>query len=243
MCLRSANRHRQPRNKELKLKGQFSSYLQYNPLRSEKQGMVNPLFSGWMLYNIRNQIMIGYRAMDRPPEFPRLIATEGIIQNKNKVEKIEATVAECAALAKRLDLRSLSGLKGKISMFRVLEDNVIRIEGDIEADVVQSCVVSLQDVPSKVKVHFNTCFTEEGKEIDEDDEISVSLEEGFPDVMKKTMAAFFTGRILFIGFGCLPVVIKELWNIAILWTTWSIKMKIKYMIQRTILHESNNMSS
>ena len=121
--------------------------------------------------------------MDRPPEFPRLIATEGIIQNKNKVEKIEATVAECAALAKRLDLRSLSGLKGKISMFRVLEDNVIRIEGDIEADVVQSCVVSLQDVPSKVKVHFNTCFTEEGKEIDEDDEISVSLEEGFPDVM------------------------------------------------------------
>ncbi|MFH1157530.1 MAG: DUF177 domain-containing protein [Pseudomonadota bacterium] len=121
--------------------------------------------------------------MTAPPEFSRLIAVERIIPNKSRAEKIEATGAECAALAVRLDLRALGGLKGRISLLRMSDGNVIRIEGDIEADVVQSCVVSLQDVPSRVNLHFDTCFTEDGKELDENAEISVTLEEEFPDVM------------------------------------------------------------
>ncbi|MCK5555604.1 MAG: DUF177 domain-containing protein [Alphaproteobacteria bacterium] len=121
--------------------------------------------------------------MNTPPEFSRLIAVKGIISDKNKTEEIKTTEAECIALATRLGLKSLTGLKSKISMSYISDGNIIRIEGDIEVDVVQSCIVSLQDVSSKIEAHFDTCFTEDGKEIDENTEINIILEEEFPDIM------------------------------------------------------------
>jgi len=113
------------------------------------------------------------------PEFSRTIALESLVPDKLTVEKIEATPAECAALAKRFDLQSLSGLKGTLSILRVSEGDIIRVEGDIEAEVVQTCVVSLQSVPSEVKAHFDTYFTEDGKEefeLEEDFELDLDEE-------------------------------------------------------------------
>jgi len=51
--------------------------------------------------------------MTTTPEFSRVIAVEGIIPDKVRRESIEATEEECAALAQRFDLKSLSGLKAK----------------------------------------------------------------------------------------------------------------------------------
>src|SRR5580704_498205 len=102
--------------------------------------------------------------MTNSPEFSRLIAIEGIIPDKARLEHITASAEECAALAERFDLQSLSGLKAKLTVLRVSDGNIIRVEGDIEAEVVQTCVVSLQGVPSEIKAHFDTYFTEDGKE-------------------------------------------------------------------------------
>ena len=121
--------------------------------------------------------------MDTPTEFSRLIAVKGIISDKNKTEEIKTTKAECIALATRLGLKSLTGLKSKINMSYISDGNIIRIKGDIKADIVQSCIVSLQDISSKIEAHFDTCFTKDGKEIDENTEINIILEEEFPDVM------------------------------------------------------------
>lgn len=121
--------------------------------------------------------------MTRPPEFSRPVPLEGIMPDRERIEKIGATEAECAALAKRFDLRSLSGLKARITLLRVPEGNVIRVTGDMEADVVQACVVSLQDVPAQVRTHFDTCFTESGEMFDEDVGACIDLEEDPHEVL------------------------------------------------------------
>lgn len=125
--------------------------------------------------------------MTAPHELSRLTAIESIIPNRERIENIEASEAECAALAKRFDLRSLSGLKAKLKVYRVSDGNFIRVEGDFEADVVQACVVSLQDVPAHLKAHFEAYFTEDGKEFDREQEFEVEVEEDIHDVVADGM--------------------------------------------------------
>ena len=122
--------------------------------------------------------------MATTPEFSRLISIEGIIPDKARRESIIASDEECAALAKRFDLRSLSGLKARLTVLRVSEGNVIRIEGDIEAEVVQTCVVSLQGVPSEIKAHFDTYFMEDGREGFEEEQLfNIEVEDDVPDMV------------------------------------------------------------
>jgi uncharacterized metal-binding protein YceD (DUF177 family) len=99
--------------------------------------------------------------MTIPPEFSRLIAIEGITPDKVRKETITASAAECEALARRFDLRGLSEFKARISLRRVTGGPALRVQGDFEAEVVQTCVVSLQDVHAHVQGHFDTFFSEE----------------------------------------------------------------------------------
>jgi uncharacterized metal-binding protein YceD (DUF177 family) len=125
--------------------------------------------------------------MTHPPEFSRLIAIDSIIPDRDRVEKVEASEAECAALARRFDLKSLAGLKARLIVLRISEGNFIRAKGDFEADVVQSCVVSLQDVPSRVRAHVDTYFTEDGKEFEQDEDFGLELEDDLHEVLRDGM--------------------------------------------------------
>jgi len=56
----------------------------------------------------------------------------------------------------------------------------------IEAEVVQTCVVSLQGVPSEIKAPFDTYFTKDGKEAFENEELlDIALEDEFPDMVMR----------------------------------------------------------
>jgi uncharacterized metal-binding protein YceD (DUF177 family) len=123
--------------------------------------------------------------MTAKPEFSRLIAIEGITPDKVRKETIEASDKECAALARRFDLRELSGLKAKIAIRRVTGSPTVRIEGDFEAEVVQTCVVSLQDVHGEVKGHFETFFSEEGADVP--GEILLEDDETAPEILAHGM--------------------------------------------------------
>jgi len=124
--------------------------------------------------------------MNTTPEFSRPLNIEGIYLDRPRTEKIEATVEECAALATRFDLRSLIDLKASITVLRVSEGRIIRVEGDLSADVVQACVVSLRDVPSRIQAHFETYFTEDGKGFDPEAEFDIDVEDELHDVMRGT---------------------------------------------------------
>lgn len=110
---------------------------------------------------------------DMTGEFSRLIAVEGIIPDKTREENIEATSAECAALSARFGLKELEYFRARLSIRRVAGGDMVRLEGHIEAEVTQTCVVSLQNVHSHIETDFETFFSEDGKT---DDEIDFTLE-------------------------------------------------------------------
>lgn len=123
--------------------------------------------------------------MTAQPEFSRLIAIEGITPDKIRKETIEANAKECEALARRFDLRELSGLTAKLNIRRVTGGSSIRIEGDFEADVIQTCVVSLQDVHGRVEGHFDTFLTEEPPEAP--GEVYIDDDETSPEIVANGM--------------------------------------------------------
>lgn len=110
--------------------------------------------------------------MSDKPEFSRPIAIEGITPDKTRHETVEATKEERAALAMRFDLRELENLKATLDIRRVAGGSVIKVEGDFDADVVQTCVVSLQDVHAHLKGHFETFFTEDQSKFNDDPDLA-----------------------------------------------------------------------
>jgi uncharacterized metal-binding protein YceD (DUF177 family) len=119
--------------------------------------------------------------MTATPEFSRLVAIEGLIPDKTRQETVEATEEECAALAKRFDLRAISGLKARLTIRRVAGGEVIRVAGDFEADVVQICTISLRDVFGRIEGSFETFFTE-GDVNEEDEDAPEALQGGMLDL-------------------------------------------------------------
>lgn len=118
------------------------------------------------------------------PEFSHPVAVDSLIPDKPRHERFAATAEECAALAARFDLQALSGLTADLTVTRVAEGNIIKVEGDFGAEVVQTCVVSLQGVPAEIRAHLDTYFTEDGKEgFDGDEPPDAAMEEEFPDMV------------------------------------------------------------
>lgn len=107
------------------------------------------------------------------PEFSRLIAIEGITPDKTRTEKIDATIDECAALAARFGLRSLSNLVATLNIRRISGGDTVKIDGNFRVEVVQACVVSLQDVPALVEGSFDTYFTQGATETRNEIEFSL----------------------------------------------------------------------
>lgn len=108
------------------------------------------------------------------PEFSRILAIEGIIPDKTREENLSATEEECAALAQRFDIRGISDLKARIFIRRVAGGEVVRVWGQLEADIVQACVVSLQDVHDRIESSFETFFTEKDTGISDDEDVEIS---------------------------------------------------------------------
>lgn len=121
--------------------------------------------------------------MGTAPEFSRLIAVEGISPDKIRKESITASEKECAALAARFDLRELSNLKADIKIRRVEGGDVVRLEGAFSADVVQTCVVSLQEVHDHVAGSFDTYFADGKERYDGDGDDSLEGPDGGHDTM------------------------------------------------------------
>jgi len=86
-------------------------------------------------------------------------------------ETLVATPAECSALATRMRIVTLGGLSATATLERVLS-GLIHVSGRLEADVVQTCVVTLADFPSHVEdsftLEFGNAAAEHGDEIEID---------------------------------------------------------------------------
>lgn len=85
---------------------------------------------------------------------------------------VEANDAERAALAARMRLPALTALRCR---FRLCPDlaGVIMAEGRLDAEVVQTCVITLEDFAATVAEHFTIRFVPAGTETDDVDPDSV----------------------------------------------------------------------
>lgn len=104
-----------------------------------------------------------------PAEFSRMVAIESLADGE-LAQDIEADAAERAALADRFGLLALDGLKAAVRLKRMRGDQ-IRLEGEFVADVVQTCVVTLEPVKSRIADSFSVTFAPpseliEGAELD-----------------------------------------------------------------------------
>lgn len=99
---------------------------------------------------------------------------------------LTASDAECERLRKRFDLVEIKSLKavGKIEK----DGGDLVLDGELDADVVQTCVATLKPVPSRIKTSFRRRYrrnvdegaisSREGNEILGDDEEDVDVLEG-----------------------------------------------------------------
>ncbi|AWK86865.1 YceD family protein [Azospirillum thermophilum] len=107
------------------------------------------------------------------PEFSRIVSAE-MVRRADLTETIEATEAERRALAERFELEGIGRLTATVRLRAVRGGQMIRVSGSLEADVVQTCVVTLDPVPAHVSESFEALFApetmieDEGLEIDID---------------------------------------------------------------------------
>lgn len=119
------------------------------------------------------------------PEFSRVVAAD-TVQRKEVVEVIEAGEAERRKLAERLELEAIDSLKAKLRLKRVRGGQMVRVVGELDADVVQTCVVTLESVRNHVHDTFEALFAPESLIPDSGDEMEfdlASLEEDMPEPM------------------------------------------------------------
>ncbi|HEY0836761.1 MAG TPA: DUF177 domain-containing protein [Azospirillum sp.] len=121
-----------------------------------------------------------------PPEFSRVVNAD-TVQRKEVVEVIEAGEAERRRLAERFELEAIDGLKARVRLRRVRGGQMVRVAGEFDADVVQTCVVTLESVRNHVHDTFEALFAPESLIPDSDDDLEIdpaSLDEVVPEPME-----------------------------------------------------------
>lgn len=88
---------------------------------------------------------------------------------------LEASDTECAALAKRFGLVAIKSLSARITL--LADGPAVRASGRFEADVVQSCAVSDEDLPVHLAEPIALRFVPAGERLDSDEEVELSADE------------------------------------------------------------------
>lgn len=123
-----------------------------------------------------------------PPELSRPVK---LSQLDSAPSQIDASEAECAALAKRFALIRIDALSATIDYRR--DDDGFYAEGMLRADIVQSCVITLEDFATHIDQPFALRFIDEAAIIDAADAPEV-LDDAEHDIMTYANGAFDIGE-------------------------------------------------
>lgn len=111
-------------------------------------------------------------------EFSRRVRVDSVAKREIEVT-IEASPAEREALASRFELQSLKSLTASLTL-RQVRGEMVKVAGSFSADVVQTCVVTLDPVPNHVEDRFEALFAPPhllGSEMDEEVELDIHAED------------------------------------------------------------------
>jgi uncharacterized metal-binding protein YceD (DUF177 family) len=99
------------------------------------------------------------------PELSRPVSLEGLRPGENEVE-VTANAAERAALARRFGLVAIDRLEAVLRLTRLPRSGRFRLQGELSADVVQTCVVTLDPVPAHIETPFEIVYERSGAAAD-----------------------------------------------------------------------------
>lgn len=112
------------------------------------------------------------------PEFSRLVRVDQIPAVGIAMD-ISAKPAELEALAQRFDLQAIESLEATVRLKAMAGGALVRLDGRFAADVVQTCVVTLEPVPAHVEEEFTLTYGAAEPE-EPGEEIELSLDEEDP---------------------------------------------------------------
>ncbi|MDB5478374.1 MAG: hypothetical protein JWM96_869 [Alphaproteobacteria bacterium] len=103
-------------------------------------------------------------------ELTRWVEIAALRDNRNMTLEVRATPEECRALAKRFDILEVKALTAllKISLGRL--DSLFKIEGQLTAQVVQACSVTLDPVDEKIDEPIKEILTNDPANLASEDE-------------------------------------------------------------------------
>lgn len=93
---------------------------------------------------------------DPTPEFSLVLSMDDVPPN-GKTLRFEVGESERAALARRFDLVALHGFKGTVHVKPWRRHGLV-MEGQFEADLVQSCIATLEPLEAHLSESFNLHF-------------------------------------------------------------------------------------
>lgn len=88
---------------------------------------------------------------------------------------LEATEAECTALAQRFDLVAVKRLAADVTLDQ--DRHITTAKGRLEAEIVQSCAISGEDLPVQIAERLSLRFVPQGAAKRPDEEIELALDD------------------------------------------------------------------
>ena len=110
-------------------------------------------------------------------EFSRIVTVDSLPPG-DVARSVQATAAECAALARRFDLIALGSLAADLELRR--DGAVVQVRGRVRAAVTQRCVVTLEPVDGTVDAEFERLFSQDVPET-QDDEVEIPADVELPE--------------------------------------------------------------
>jgi len=104
--------------------------------------------------------MVESRSAD--PEFSRVVAVSDVTRSPWRAH-LSADAAARTAIAARFGILAVERFEADASLRRT-PIGLIHLQGSIEADVVQECVVSLEPVPATIRETFEVYYSEAAPE-------------------------------------------------------------------------------
>ena len=105
------------------------------------------------------------------PEFSRLEQVEKL-PSRGRAITVTASAEERTALAKRFGILNIAELSATLRLIPVGRGQLVRLVGQLSAEVTQACVVSLEPVREHVEATFELAF---GPAVEEEDVDEIDL--------------------------------------------------------------------
>ncbi len=122
----------------------------------------------------------------KKPEFSHIVNVDNIA-NKGVHLKLKPNSDELTKLASRFNLLSLNNFNIKLHVKPVSAGNKILVNGHIKADIIQSCIINLSQVSSKIDEEFQLNFiTVNYDSIGNKDDLEISLNDDY-DIIEDNM--------------------------------------------------------